>query len=241
MIREEVNGRSHHTSRAGRPKSGAAESVRSVVSRCHAVPNDLRQILDSRREENRAREMAMSHDRIDSSIPALVKRGFIGLMQIGEIDGLVIAWREVNVAQHLSAVGAFALDANCEGGTLSLPTQDSAKTKRRIDLVSGYRHPCRIRPITRARRVFRVSANNREVVFSEHLCCERRERYNAQHPGRNRHLFHRLTVPCYPGPLIVLLQSEAVRLVPHAVAETASHPDLGGRCGCRIARAHSLD
>ena len=62
--------------------------------------------------------MAMSHDRIDSSIPALVKRGFIGLMKIGEIDGLVIAWREVNVAQHLSAVGTFALDANCEGGTL---------------------------------------------------------------------------------------------------------------------------
>jgi hypothetical protein len=39
MIREEVNGRSHQTSRAGRPKSGAAKSVRSVVSRCHAVPN----------------------------------------------------------------------------------------------------------------------------------------------------------------------------------------------------------
>src|SRR4051812_48433883 len=91
MIREKVNGRSHHTSRASRPKSGTAESVRSVESRCHAVPNDLRQILDSRREENRARNMAMSHDRIDSSIPALVKRGFIGLMKIGEIDGLVIA------------------------------------------------------------------------------------------------------------------------------------------------------
>src|SRR4029077_10452206 len=96
--REKVNGRSHHTSRASRPKSGTAESVRSVVSRCHAVPNDLRQILDSRREETRASNMAMSHDRIDSSIPALVKRGFIGLMKIGEIDGLVIAWREVNVA-----------------------------------------------------------------------------------------------------------------------------------------------
>ena len=75
--------------------------------------------------------MAMSPDRIDSSVPALIKRGFIGLMQIGEIDGLVIAWREVNVAQHLSAVGTFALDANCEGGTLSLPTQDSAKAKSR--------------------------------------------------------------------------------------------------------------
>ena len=60
--------------------------------------------------------MAMCRDRIDSSVPALVKRGFIGLMKIGEIDGLVIAWREANVAQHLSAVGTFALDANCEGG-----------------------------------------------------------------------------------------------------------------------------
>ena len=176
----------------------------------------------------------MSRDRIDSSVPALVKRGFIGLMQIGEIDSLVIAWREVNVAQHLSAVGTFALDANCEGGTLSLPTQDSAKTKRRVDLVSGYRHPCRIRPITRARRVFRVSANNREVVFSEHLCCERRERYNAQHSGRN-HLFSPSHCTLLPrAHCIVLLQSEAVRLVPHALAETASHPDWGGRCGCRI-------
>ena len=76
-------------------------------------------------------------------------------------DRFVIAWREVNVAQHLSAVGTFALDANCEGGTLSLPTQDRAKTKRRVDLVSGYRHPCRIRPITRARRVFRVRSGSR--------------------------------------------------------------------------------
>ena len=92
--------------------------------------------------------MAMSRDRIDSSVPALVKRGFIGLMQIGEIDSLVIAWREVNVAQHLSAVGTFALDANCEGGTFWLPTQDSAKTNASSlsIFVSGYRHPCRIRP-----------------------------------------------------------------------------------------------
>ena len=173
--------------------------------------------------------MAMSPDRIDSSVPALVKRGFIGLMQIGEIDGLVIAWREVNVAQHLSAVGTFALDANCEGGTLTLPTQDSAKTKRRIDLVSGYCHSRHIGPATRARRVFRVSANNREVVFSEHLCCERRERYNAQHSGRN-HLFSPSHCTLLPrGHCIVLLQSEAVRLVPHALAETASHPDWGGR------------
>ena len=163
--------------------------------------------------------MAMSHDRIDSSIPALVKRGFIGLMKIGEIDGLVIAWREVNVAQHLSAVGTFALDANCEGGALSLPTQDSAKTKRRIDLVSGYRHPCRIRPITCARRVFRVSANNREIVFSERLCCERHERYNAQHSGRNRHPVSP-SLSCYPrGISLVLLQFEAVGLVPHAMSE----------------------
>jgi len=186
MIREKVNGCSHHTPEAGRPMSGAAENMRSVVSRCHAVPNDLRQIL-LLAEENRARKMAMSDDRMDSSIPALVKRGFIGLMKVGEIYGLVIAWREVDVAQHLSAVRAFALDANCEGGTLSLPTQDSAKTKRRIDLASGYRHSCRIRLIVRARRVFRVSANDREVVFSNHLCCACRECDNAQHPDRNRH------------------------------------------------------
>jgi hypothetical protein len=91
MIREEVNGCSHHTSRAGRPESGAAESVRFVVSRCHAVPNDLRQVLDSRREETRAKEMMISNDCIDRSILALVKRGFIGLMHIGEIDGHRVA------------------------------------------------------------------------------------------------------------------------------------------------------
>ena len=225
MIREEVNGRSHHTFRAGRPNGGAAKSVRSVISGCHGVPNDLRQILDSRRAENRKR-MAMSPDRIDSSVPALIKRGFIGLMQIGEIDGLVIAWREVNVAQHLSAMGTFALDANCEGGTLSLLTQDSAKTKRRVDLVSGYRHPCRIPPITRARRVFRVRPHNREVVFSNHLCCERRERYNAQHPDRN-HLFSPSHCTLLPrAHCIVLLQYEAVRLVPHAVGWAMRVPDL---------------
>ena len=53
--------------------------------------------------------MAMSHDRIECSILALVKRGFIGLMQIGEIDDLVIAWREVNVPQHLVAIGPLPL------------------------------------------------------------------------------------------------------------------------------------
>ena len=85
--------------------------------------------------------MAMSDDRIDCSILALVKRGFVGLMQIGEIDDLVIAWREVNVAQHLVAVGAFAFEMYCEGSTFSFPTKDSAETKDRINVASGYRHP----------------------------------------------------------------------------------------------------
>ena len=85
--------------------------------------------------------MSMFHDCIDCSARALVKCGFIGLMQIGEIDGLVVAWREVNVAQHLIAVGAFAFEVYCEGGTLSFPAQDSAETKHRVDVVSGYRHP----------------------------------------------------------------------------------------------------
>jgi hypothetical protein len=85
--------------------------------------------------------MTISYERINCSILALVKCGFIGLRQIGEIDGLVIAWREVNVAQHLVAVGAFAFEVHCEGGTFSFPTKDSAETKHRIDLVSGYRHP----------------------------------------------------------------------------------------------------
>jgi hypothetical protein len=46
--------------------------------------------------------------------------------------------------------------------------------------------------------------------------------------------FHRHCTPRPRGHCIELLQSEAVRLVPHAVAETASHPDWAGRCGCRF-------
>ena len=85
--------------------------------------------------------MAIFRERIDCSTRALVKCGFIGLIQIGEIDGLVIAWREVHVAQHLVAVWAFAFEVYREAGTLSFPTQDSAKTKHRVDVVSGYHHP----------------------------------------------------------------------------------------------------
>ena len=85
--------------------------------------------------------MAIFRERIDCSTRALVKCGFIGLIQIGEIDGLVIAWREVNVAQHLVAVGAFAFEMYCEGSTFSFPTKDSAETKHRINVASGYRHP----------------------------------------------------------------------------------------------------
>jgi hypothetical protein len=57
-------------------------------------------VLDSRREEATAKDMTISHERINCSIPALIKCGFVGLSQIGEIDGLVIAWREVNFAQR---------------------------------------------------------------------------------------------------------------------------------------------
>ena len=85
--------------------------------------------------------MTIFQERIDCSIRALVKCSFIGLSQIGEIDGLVIAWREVNVAQHLVAVGAFAFEMYCEGSTFSFPTKDSAETKHRINVASGYRHP----------------------------------------------------------------------------------------------------
>ena len=66
--------------------------------------------------------MTISHERINCSIPALMQCGFIGLSQIREIDRLVIAWRKVNVAQHLVAGGAFAFEVYCEGGTLSFLT-----------------------------------------------------------------------------------------------------------------------
>jgi len=46
---------------------------------------------------------------------------------VGKVDGLVFAGREINVAQHLAAARALALDMNDVGRALSLPAQDRAQ------------------------------------------------------------------------------------------------------------------
>ena len=58
-----------------------------------------------------------------------VERGLVGLVLIREIDDLVVARSEVDVAHHSAAARAFAFDMQCEGGTLTLPAQDGAQTK----------------------------------------------------------------------------------------------------------------
>ena len=161
--------------------------------------------------------MAMCRDRIDSSVPALVKRGFIGLMQIGEIDGLVIAWREANVAQHLSAVRTFALDANCEGGALPLPTQHSARPntesiRERLSSPVTHRihHPCT------ACFPCKCQHSGNRLLRAPALRTSRALQCPALWPQSASGF----TVSLLPaGHQLVLLQFEAVGLVPHAMSE----------------------
>jgi hypothetical protein len=50
------------------------------------------------------------------SIWTFVKRGLVGLVLSREIDDLVVARSEFDVAHHSAAARAFAFDMQCEGG-----------------------------------------------------------------------------------------------------------------------------
>jgi hypothetical protein len=120
-----------------------------------------------------------------------VKRGLVGLVLSREIDDLVVARSEVDVAHHSAAARAFAFDMQCEGGTLPLPAQDGAQTKARIDVADGDLHPrnTRVGAVSLAYLIFRIRTDQREVVCTEDWRrCKRRERNNTQHSGCNWHL-----------------------------------------------------
>src|SRR5262245_7417416 len=60
------------------------------------------------------------------SVGATVEHGLVGLVLIGKIDGLVLAWREIHVAEHLAAAWTLAFHMNHEGGAFALLAQDRA-------------------------------------------------------------------------------------------------------------------
>src|SRR6185312_6235390 len=68
-------------------------------------------------------------ERAGRSLRALVERGLVGLVLVREIDDLVVARREIDVAQHLAAAGTLALDMHRKGGTLAFSAQDGAESE----------------------------------------------------------------------------------------------------------------
>ena len=127
------------------------------------------------------------HSRRGISLRALVEHGLVGLVLVREINGLVVARREVDVAQHLAAARPFAFDVDREGGALTLPAQDGAEAEHQIDVASRdlhARYPG-IRTVALAHLVLRVGADEREVLLAEQRRCERRKRGDGQHSDGN--------------------------------------------------------
>src|SRR5215813_6431943 len=54
------------------------------------------------------------------SIGTSMQHGLVGLVQIGKVDGLVLARLEDDVAQHLATTRALAFDMDHEGGAVAL-------------------------------------------------------------------------------------------------------------------------
>src|SRR5262245_38559107 len=69
------------------------------------------------------------------SVGAPVEHGLVGLVLIREIDGLVVAQREVDVAHHLASARALAFDMDRKGSAVALLVQDSAEAEHRIDIL----------------------------------------------------------------------------------------------------------
>src|ERR671930_226576 len=53
------------------------------------------------------------------SVRASIEHRLVGLVLVGEIDGLILAQREVDVAHHLASARATALDVHREGRALA--------------------------------------------------------------------------------------------------------------------------
>src|SRR6266436_8200361 len=74
------------------------------------------------------------------SVGTPVEHGLVGLVLIGKIDRLILAWREVHVAEHLAAAWTLAFHMNHEGGAFALLAQDRAQAEDGIDVAARNRH-----------------------------------------------------------------------------------------------------
>ena len=63
-----------------------------------------------------------------------MKHGLVGLVLIRKVEGLVLARREGDVAQHLAATRALAFDMDHKGGTVALLAQNGAQAEYRVDV-----------------------------------------------------------------------------------------------------------
>src|ERR1700747_85920 len=78
--------------------------------------------------------------RAGRSVGAPVEHGLVSLVLIGKIDGLVLAWREIHVAEHLAAARALAFNVDHEGGAFALLAQDRAQAEDGIDVAPRNLH-----------------------------------------------------------------------------------------------------
>src|SRR5258708_32914010 len=100
-----------------------------------------------------------------------------------KVDGLVLARREDAVAQHLAAARSLAFHMDHEGGAVALLAQDRAQAEHRVDVArrDRYARYARIRTIWLASLIFRIGADEREVVLSLHRRCQHCEHDDTQH------------------------------------------------------------
>src|SRR5262245_53705185 len=112
-----------------------------------------------------------------------MKHGLVGLVLIRKVDGFVLARREDDVAQHLAAARALAFHMDHKGGALALLAQDGAQAEHGVDVARRDRHArhAGVRTVRLAGLIFRIGADEREVVLPLHRRCERRQRENAEH------------------------------------------------------------
>src|SRR5262245_7756568 len=121
--------------------------------------------------------------RASRSIRTSMKHGLVGLVLIRKVDGLVLARREDDIAQHLAAARALAFHMDHKGGALALLVQDGAQAEHRIDIARRDLHArnAGVRTIRLARLIFRIGADEREIVLPMHRRGERCQRDEAQH------------------------------------------------------------